>query len=142
MTTGTRTTARWWSNGASPCSSRRRASTATETASSHREDLRLVGERLELQRVAGRVVEEHRPLFAHTSGEAHIRLDHEGRTGATEAVGEFMELVDLQDEPEVRHRHVVPVDRVVVDALVRYWSKMCDDLVSAEVPVDPGVGAT
>src|SRR4051794_38507023 len=51
-----------------------------------------------------------------------------------------MELVDLEDEPEVRHRHVVAVDRVV-DALVRDWRKMSDDLVSAEVPVDPSVGA-
>src|SRR3954447_18604394 len=136
MTTGTRTTARWSSNDASPSSSRRRASTATETASSHREDLRLVGERLELQRVAGRVVEEHRPLLADTSGKADIRLDDERRTGGTQALRELMELVDLEDETEVRYRHVVAVDRVV-DAVVRHRRKMGDDLVSAEVPVDP-----
>src|SRR3954453_18693388 len=137
-TIATPTTARWSSNDALPCSSSRRGSTATEAARSHGEDLRLVGEGLELQRVAGRVVEEHRPLLADASGKAHIRLDHEGPTSRTETLGELGELVDLQDQTEVRHRHVVAVDRVV-DSLVCHGRKMGDDLVSAEVPVDPRI---
>ena len=48
---------------------------------SHGEDLRLVGECLELESVPRRVVEEHRPLLAGLAGEANVRLDHELRAG-------------------------------------------------------------
>ena len=73
---------------------RRRASTATDGARSHREDLRLVGERLELQGVAGRVVEEHRPLLAGLAGEAHVRLDDEFGARGAQPLGESVEVVD------------------------------------------------
>src|SRR3954471_3744764 len=86
-TIGTRTTAPWWSKAASPCSSSRLAFTATDAERSDRKDLRLVGEGLELECVAGRVVEEHRPLLADSSGEAHIRLDDEPGACGAQALG-------------------------------------------------------
>jgi hypothetical protein len=42
------------------------------------EDLGVVGEGLELQRVACRVEQEHRPLLTRLPCEAHMRLDDEG----------------------------------------------------------------
>src|SRR4051812_48224323 len=39
------------------------------------EELGLVPERLEFQRVAGRIAQEHRPLLPRFSGEPQVRLD-------------------------------------------------------------------
>jgi hypothetical protein len=57
-----------------------------------------------------------------------------------EAVGEVVEVGNGQDESEVRYGHVVAVDRVV-DALGAGRGEVGDELVAAQVPVDPGVGA-
>ena len=58
-----------------------------------------------------------------------------------ESRGKLLEALDAQHQPEVRHRHVVPVDRVgaghgaaVVVDLVG------DDLVALHVPVGPPFG--
>src|SRR5436189_10492 len=52
-------------------------------AASAREQLRGIAKRLELERVAGRIAEEHRRLLADLAVEAHVGLDHErGAAGA------------------------------------------------------------
>ena len=51
------------------------------TAALLREQLRAIGERLELQRVAAGVEQEHRGLLAGLAREADRRLDHEARAG-------------------------------------------------------------
>src|SRR4051812_34551969 len=107
---------------------------------SDREDLRIVGESLELQCVSGWVEEEHRPLLAGLALEADVRFDHELDRRGAEPVGQLVELRDGQDQAEVRHGYVVAVDRVV-DALGAGRGQVGDELVAVEVPVHPGVGA-
>jgi uncharacterized protein with PQ loop repeat len=107
---------------------------------SRREDLGVVGERLELQGVAGRVEQEHRPLLAGLPLETHVGLDDERGAGRAQPLGEFVEARDRQDQAEVRHRDVVAVDRVV-DPLGAPRGEVGDELVAVQVPVDPGVGA-
>lgn len=51
------------------------------TAALFRKQLRTIGERLELQRVAAGVEQEHRGLLAGLALEADRRLDHEARAG-------------------------------------------------------------
>jgi hypothetical protein len=51
------------------------------TAALLREQLRAIGERLELQRVAAGVEQEHRGLLAGLALETDRRLDHETRAG-------------------------------------------------------------
>ncbi|WP_456303100.1 hypothetical protein [Streptomyces mirabilis] len=68
---------------------------------------RVVGERLELEGVARRIEEEHRPLLTGPALEAHVRLDDELGARLAQAVGELPELGDRQDQAEVRQRDVV-----------------------------------
>ena len=51
-----------------------------------REDHRVVGEGLELQRVAARVLEEHRRLLPRLAGEADVRLDPETHPRRRDAI--------------------------------------------------------
>jgi len=78
--------------------------------------------------------------LARLAGEAEVRLDDEVHARAAKPVGELVELRHAQQQPEVRDRHVVPVDRVG-DRRGARGSKVGDELVPAQVPVGPGVGA-
>ncbi len=103
------------------------------------EDGCVVGEGLELERIAGGVEQKHRPLLPHRTGEAQYGLDDERHAGGAQSRRERVERVDVEQQAEVRHRHVVAVDGVVVgDAAA--GSEMRDELMAAEVPVHPGVG--
>ena len=53
-----------------------------------RKQPRRILERLEFERVAGRVVEEHRRLLAHLAREADAGLDFEARAESSQALGE------------------------------------------------------
>ena len=110
-------------------------------AGSAGEDPRVLGERLELERVAGGVEQEHRPLLARLAREAHVRLDDERDVGSSQPLGERVEVGHRQDQPEVGDRHVVAVDRVGGPP-GRARGQMGHELVPAEVPVDPGVTGT
>src|SRR5699024_717202 len=89
---------------------------AESTTGLRGEDLRLVGEGLELQGVAGRVEEEHRPLLAGLALEAEVGLDDELRPGRLHPVREVVEVLEREDGAEVGHRHLVLVDGVVPGA--------------------------
>src|SRR5690348_4189029 len=69
-----------------------------------REQLAPVRERLELQRVAGRVEQEHRGLFAGLALEAHVRFDHEARAGGAQFLRQRVPLVHVQHQAEVPDR--------------------------------------
>src|SRR5688572_8809417 len=74
-----------------------------------REQPRRVLERLELERVAGRIVEEHRRLLAHLAREADARFDLETGPRATEFLGENVPGMPLEHHAEMRHGHVVSI---------------------------------
>jgi hypothetical protein len=101
-----------------------------------REQLRAVLERLELERVAGGVEQEHRPLFAGFAREPQVRLDHELRARRAEPLGHLMEALDGEHEPEMRHRHPVPVHIAVADG-PGAGRPVGDELVAVEIPVHP-----
>ena len=116
------------------------ASMSAKAGRSFREHHGVVGEGLELQRVAGGVEEEHRRLLAGLALEADLRLDDELRSRPPSAcAASALPLRQGQDRPEVAHRHVVAVDRIgrLVPDLVR--RQVGHDLVAVEVEVDPFV---
>src|SRR5687767_12979152 len=71
----------WW------CS---RCTRAPSPSKLLREQPRRILEGLELERIAGRIVEEHRGLLADLAGEADTRLDFEARAGLAEPVRQLM----------------------------------------------------
>jgi hypothetical protein len=54
---------------------------------------------------------------------------------------EVVEVLDGQDQAEVRDGYVVAVDRIAGALAGRVRDQVRDELVAAQVPVDPGVGA-
>ena len=77
------------------------------------EDLGVVLERLELERVARGIEYEHRRLLAGLPGEAGVRFDHELDAGGKQPIGQLLPLRRAQQQAEMRNGHVVAVDRVV-----------------------------
>src|SRR3546814_8096873 len=131
-----------------PCSIRPRAaalprrwgrSTATGSVitSSRGKNHRIIGERLELQCVARGIVKKHRRLFARLPGEADMRLDDKRRARAPQPIGERVPIGHRQHDAEMRHGHVVAVDRVGVGAWACAGIEMRDDLMAVEIEIDP-----
>ena len=104
-----------------------------------REQVRGVGHRLELERVAGGIEQEHRRLLAGLAFEADGGLDHELDVRSTEAIRKRLPFVHRQHQPEVRHRHVLTVDGIARPARSSIGRKMRDDLMAVQVEVDPTV---
>eukprot|EP00515_Schizochytrium_aggregatum_P017626 CAMPEP_0202101564 /NCGR_PEP_ID=MMETSP0965-20130614/3808_1 /ASSEMBLY_ACC=CAM_ASM_000507 /TAXON_ID=4773 /ORGANISM="Schizochytrium aggregatum, Strain ATCC28209" /LENGTH=307 /DNA_ID=CAMNT_0048670283 /DNA_START=384 /DNA_END=1306 /DNA_ORIENTATION=- len=106
-----------------------------------REEILRVLHRLELERVAGRVLEEHGPLLTWKALEAQVRLDHELGVDLLEAGCEFVELGLGQHDAKVRHGHLVRVHWVEVagGAVVRA-DVVANDLVAKEAVVNPLAG--
>ncbi len=100
-----------------------------------------IPERLELERVARRVVEKHRRLFADLAGEADARLDFETRTRLAQALRQRLPGLPLQHHPEMRHWHVVPVHRVVMHVRLATRVEMRDQLVTEEIEIHPVLAA-
>src|SRR5690606_22309133 len=120
----------------------RAGSSRSRCSDSASEQLRRIPERLELERVARRIVEEHRRLLADQALEADPRLDHETRTGCPQAPCERMPRFPIEHHAEMRHRYIVAVDRIVMPAaLARAGIQVGDELVAEEVEVDPLVSA-
>src|SRR6185312_14453732 len=61
-----------------------------------REQPRAIRERLELQRIAAGIEQEHRGLFAGLALEADMRLDHETRARRLQPLGQRLPCVHLQ----------------------------------------------
>src|SRR5262245_7003012 len=103
---------------------------------SFRKQLRRVLERLELERVAGRVVEEHRRLLADLAGEADAGLDLKARAGGAQSRRKRFPRVPFEDHAEVRHGHVLTVDFVEVQRMLRRI-EVRDELMAEEIEIDP-----
>ena len=104
-------------------------------------------ERLELQRIAGWVEEEHGGLLAGLAAEANVRLDDELDTLREDALGEYFPVGHLENDSAVGDRYPVAVDGIVVRPECASWSKrwieMADELMPVKVEVDPrGVAAS
>ncbi len=105
-----------------------------------REQVGGIAKRLEFERIARGIAKEHRRLLARLAGETDMRRDSEARPRRLEPRRERMPVVPLEHDAEMRHRHVVPVDRI--DDLDRRPSgiEMRDDLVAVEIEIDPRFG--
>ena len=107
-----------------------------------REQLGRVGHRLEFERIAGGIEEEHRRLLARLALEAHRRRDHELDAGVARAA-----------RPAPSTRPSAARARNAAPARPRRrpdWSRgartasgreMRDDLMAVEIEIDPMVGA-
>ena len=61
--------------------------------------------------------------------------------GCRSGFGERAPFIHRQHEPEMRHRHVVAIDRVGSVAADCIGSKVSDDLMTVEVEIHPVIGA-
>src|SRR3954447_19263779 len=75
-----------------------------------REKLVHVLERLELERVAERIQEEHGRLLARQPAEANVRLDDEAGADCRKLVGKPLPIILGEDHAEVAHRDLVAVN--------------------------------
>jgi len=106
-------------------------------ASPRRKHLRIIRKRLKLQRVAAWIAHEHRLLLARLSGEAQIGLDDEIGLGRLKALGQRIEILILQDQPEMADRNLFAVDRAGRSRVAQLRGQVGDDLVSQQVKIDP-----
>ena len=102
-----------------------------------REQVRRVAHRLDLERIAGRVEEEHRRLLAGLAGESDIGLDDELGAGGAQAPGQPLPFFHREHRAEMRDRDVVAVDRIVVAPRLAMRIEMGDDLMPEKVEIDP-----
>lgn len=100
-----------------------------------------MGERLELQSVSGRVAEEHRCLLARLPLEADVRRDAELDPSRLHPGGQRLPVGHAQHDAEVRHRHLMTVDRIAGRLRPGIGVEVRDDLVPAKIEVDPVVAA-
>ena len=109
-------------------------------ARSGREQLFDVRERLELERVAEWIEEEHRRLLARLAPEADVRLDDEFASRGTEAARQDRPTSrSRQDHAEMPHRNVIAVDQARRVGHLRRRDLVRDDLVAEEIEIDPCV---
>ena len=108
---------------------------------SGREEHRVVSKGLELERIARRILKEHRRLLAGLADKADVRRDAEFYTGSGNPVGERLPVFHRQHDAEMRHRHVMSVDRVRDRKRLGRRIEMRDDLVAEQVEIDPVIGA-
>src|SRR3546814_2959530 len=100
-----------------------------------------MGEGLEFERVARGVVKEHRRLLARLARKARVRFDHELGPRRLQPPGERLPFGRRQYDAEMRHRHIMPVDRIMRGPRARRVDPVRDDLVAVKVEVDPVGGA-
>ena len=106
-----------------------------------REQIGRVGHRLEFERIArrdrGRTSSPARPAGRRSGPSARSR----NRRPPRQPVGQRAPLVHRQHQPEMRHRHVLAIDRVGGAGAHRVGREMRDDLVAVEIEVDPMVAS-
>ena len=87
-------------------------------------------------------MQEHGRLLARQALEAHAGLDHELDPGRLQPVSQFVPLVPGQDNAEMRHRYIMPVNRVAVPGTTGSGSiihDVGDELVPEEIEVHPSL---
>jgi polyisoprenoid-binding protein YceI len=109
--------------------------------SSSGEQPRGIPERLELERVAGGIVEEHRGLLADLAREADVGLDHEARAGLPQTRRQTMPGVPGEHDPEMRDRNFVPVHRIEVRRGAMPGIEVRHELMPEEVEIHPVIRA-
>ena len=98
----------------------------------------VVSEGLELERVPGRVQEEHRVLFTDLTDKAYVWFDHEIDVVFLQARRKRMELVGGQKHAEMRDRYLVAVDRVRTgNGVARPGDLVDHELMFKQIEVDP-----
>lgn len=100
------------------------------------EQLGLISKRFELQRISRGIKEEHGRLFADETAESNTGIDDKRDPVRLQALGKIVELLPRKHDPEMRHRHVVSIDRVVVHRSL-FGREMTNNLVTEEVEIDP-----
>jgi hypothetical protein len=103
----------------------------------HRKHHVEVRERLEFERVAARVQEEHGGLLAGFTLEANIRFNHELRARRLQFFRQRCPLRHGQECAEMAHGDAVSIDGVGCAAARFSRREMRHDLMTVEVEVDP-----
>ena len=96
---------------------------------------------LELEVVPGGIFEEHGPLFPRLALESKMRLNNELDPGISYALGQRMELLLGQRQPNMRHGNLISVHGIeVIDASIVIPYPMRHDLVPVESIILPLFG--
>ena len=102
-----------------------------------REQILNMFKRLELNRVARWVKEEHSGLLARFAFEADMRFDDEFGFGGGEARGEVVPLLHREHDAEVAAGDVVAVDLGGFGHRAFFRREVSDDLMTVEIKVHP-----
>ena len=102
-----------------------------------REQHCVVGKGLELKRIAAGVEKEHRRLLTREPLEADIGLDAKGYARRPDAFGQCLPLRHRQHHAEMRHGHIMPIDRIGRRNRAGIGVEVRHDLVAVEIKVDP-----
>lgn len=111
-----------------------------ERRSAPGEDLSVVSERFEFQRIPGRVKKEHRVLLADFTLKAEMGLDDKRQTMSGQRVGETSKICWGQQDSEVGDGHRVAVHGISASHPTPSGYLMDDQLMAKHVEVNPGIG--
>lgn len=102
-----------------------------------RKQHRVVGKGLELKRVATGIEKEHRRLLTRQPLEANIRRNAKGYARRADALGQFLPLRHRQHHTEMRHGHIMSIDRIGRSHRARIGVEMRHDLMAIKIKIDP-----
>ena len=100
------------------------------------EYLGLVPERLELQRITGRVFYEHRRLFTDFTGKTNSGVDNEIHPRGLQPIFECVPVAPLENDTEVSYRNFVPIDFSIF-RFTFFDAEVSHDLVAIKIEIDP-----
>ena len=93
--------------------------------------------RFKFERIAGRVLEKQRRLFANLPRESDLRFDQKSNASFYKTVAKAMPLIPGQNDSEVGGRDLLPIDWVGRGTVWIRLDEMGSDLMSIEIEVDP-----
>ena len=102
------------------------------------EHLIVMCEGLELESIARRIEQKHRPLLARFTLKPDIRLDDKGVWCIAQRLGQGVKCWRVNNHTKVWDRHIMPVDRISYIGPCPFV-KVGHHLVTEDVPVDPGI---
>ena len=103
------------------------------------EKLRRIGKALEFERIAGRVMQEHRGLLADFALEPYLRRYQELAVCLLQLVSECLPVVHVENYTEMSRRHLVAINGIGIDADVLIVDEMYSNLMTEEVEVNPAL---
>lgn len=105
------------------------------------ENLSGISKRFQLDRIAAGVIEEHCCLLADLAPKADLRRDAKCDSALLKRICFIVPPIPLQDRSEVADRNVLSIHGIRAGELLA-WRKVCGQLMSEEVEVDPTLAAS